>query len=74
MGTWAVYSPKGVAAWTPTRANGHGGPFLPAKARASHALGKSGNGAPFSLVRFFWTSKRNEHIMGSRMLTPDRPG
>jgi hypothetical protein len=34
--------------------------ILPAQEPDSHAQEKSGNGAPFSLVRFFWASKRNE--------------
>jgi hypothetical protein len=34
--------------------------ILPAQEPCSHAQEKSGNGAPFSLVRFFWASKRNE--------------
>ncbi len=56
-------APKGWRDGYRHRPLGHGWPLWAAGLQDFRAQELSGNGAPFSLVRFFWANKRNEHYL-----------
>ncbi len=62
--TRGLESKKAPKGWRDDSATAHwamDGPFGRPGLQDFRAQESSGNGAPFSLVRFFWANKRNEH-------------